>query len=64
MSDRLSVFLVDDHDIVRAGMRAVLADSFDIVGEAADVAESISGRGILIWLTLDSDCHCGWRRGV
>jgi DNA-binding NarL/FixJ family response regulator len=39
----LRVFLVDDHDIVRAGMRAMLEDSFDIVGEAADVAGSISG---------------------
>lgn len=37
------IFLVDDHDIVRAGMKSVLSTSFDVVGEAADVDEAISG---------------------
>lgn len=37
------IFLVDDHDVVRAGMKAVLADKFDIVGEAADVDGAILG---------------------
>ena len=37
------IFLVDDHDVVRAGMKAVLADKFDIVGEAADVDRAITG---------------------
>lgn len=37
------IFLVDDHDVVRAGMKAVLADTYDIVGEAADVSEAVSG---------------------
>lgn len=37
------IFLVDDHDVVRAGMKSVLGDSFDIVGEAADVEEAVEG---------------------
>lgn len=37
------IFLVDDHDVVLAGMRSVLAGAFDIVGEASDVAEAIEG---------------------
>jgi DNA-binding NarL/FixJ family response regulator len=37
------IFLVDDHDVVRAGMKAVLGDRFDIVGEAADVDSAIEG---------------------
>lgn len=43
MNPTKKVFLVDDHDVVRAGMRAILDDSFDIVGEAADVDEAIEG---------------------
>lgn len=37
------IFLVDDHDVVRAGMKAVLHDEFDIVGEAADVHSAVTG---------------------
>ena len=37
------IFLVDDHDIVRAGTKAVLDDNYDIVGEAADVSGAIAG---------------------
>lgn len=37
------IFLVDDHDVVRAGTKAVLQDRFDIVGEADDVETAISG---------------------
>jgi len=39
---RLRVVLVDDHAMVRAGVRAELGDSVEIVGEAADVAEAIA----------------------
>ncbi len=39
---RLRLVLVDDHAMVRAGVRAELGDAFDIVGEAADVAEAIN----------------------
>ncbi len=37
-----SVFLVDDHDIARAGTRALL-EGFDIVGEASNATEAIAG---------------------
>jgi DNA-binding NarL/FixJ family response regulator len=37
------IFLVDDHEIVRAGMKSVLHDAFDIVGEAADVSSAVAG---------------------
>lgn len=44
MSDgRHRIFLVDDHEIVRAGIRAVLADTCEIVGEAGDVETAIAG---------------------
>lgn len=42
MTDRLRVVLVDDHAMVRAGVRAELGGEFDIVGEAADVAEAVA----------------------
>ncbi len=35
------IVLVDDHALVRAGVRAELEDTFAIVGEAADVPEAI-----------------------
>ena len=37
------IFLVDDHDVVRAGMKSVLGGTFDIVGEAGDVPDAVSG---------------------
>ncbi|HEX3907028.1 MAG TPA: response regulator transcription factor [Mycobacteriales bacterium] len=36
------VVLVDDHSLVRAGVRAELSSRLDIVGEAADVGEAIA----------------------
>ncbi len=42
MSARLRIVLVDDHAMVRAGVRAELGDAFDVVGEAADVAEAVA----------------------
>jgi DNA-binding NarL/FixJ family response regulator len=39
---RPTVVLVDDHGMFRAGVRAELGDSVDIVGEAATVAEAIA----------------------
>ena len=41
MSDRIRVFLVDDHDIARAGARHYLEDQFDIVGEADNAIDAI-----------------------
>ncbi|MBL7285193.1 response regulator transcription factor [Corynebacterium godavarianum] len=37
------VFLVDDHSVFRAGVRAELAEKVEIVGEAGTVAEAIEG---------------------
>lgn len=36
-----SVVLVDDHDLVRAGVRSELGERVRVVGEGADVADSI-----------------------
>ena len=40
---RPRVFLVDDHAMVRAGVRAELGGDVEVVGEAADVATAVSG---------------------
>ncbi len=42
MTDRLRVFLVDDHAMFRAGVRAELGDAVDLVGEAGGVAEAVT----------------------
>jgi DNA-binding NarL/FixJ family response regulator len=39
---RLTVFLVDDHAMFRAGVRAELGAHVDVVGEASSVAEAVS----------------------
>jgi DNA-binding NarL/FixJ family response regulator len=39
---RPRVFLVDDHGMFRAGVRAELGTAVDVVGEAATVAEAVS----------------------
>jgi DNA-binding NarL/FixJ family response regulator len=36
-----TVFIVDDHDLFRAGVRAELPDDLDIVGDASDVESAI-----------------------
>jgi len=38
-----TVFLVDDHAMFRAGVRAELGDLVDVVGEAGTVVEAIAG---------------------
>ena len=38
---RLRIIIVDDHDVVRAGTRALLSDHFDIIGEADNVDSAI-----------------------
>ncbi|MQA35859.1 response regulator [Modestobacter roseus] len=43
MSAPIRVFLVDDHAMVRAGVRSELGDDVEVVGEAADVATAIAG---------------------
>lgn len=39
----IRVFVVDDHTVVRSGVRAEVGDLVDIVGEAGDVAAAITG---------------------
>jgi len=39
----LRVFLVDDHAMFRAGVRAELGVHVDVVGEAGTVAEAVTG---------------------
>ncbi len=49
MQDRVfRIVLVDDHDVVRAGLRALFdgADDFEVVGEAATSAEAIRRAGL------------------
>lgn len=41
MSEKLRVFIVDDHDLFRAGVRAGLPADFEIVGEASDTQAAI-----------------------
>ncbi|HUG83146.1 MAG TPA: response regulator transcription factor [Euzebya sp.] len=43
MKERLKVFVVDDHRIFRSGLRAEIAQSVWIAGEAGTVAEAIEG---------------------
>ncbi|MEP6598797.1 MAG: response regulator transcription factor [Actinomycetota bacterium] len=38
-----TVFLVDDHGMFRAGVRAELGDSVEVIGEAGSVSEAIAG---------------------
>jgi DNA-binding NarL/FixJ family response regulator len=50
MSDetqRLRVFLVDDHAMFRAGVRAELGVHVDVVGEASTVTEAVQKIGVL-----------------
>lgn len=39
----MKVFLVDDHPVFRAGVRAEIGDAVEIVGEAGTVVDAISG---------------------
>lgn len=41
MTERVRVVLVDDHRLIRSGVRAELGDAVDVVGEAGDVDEAI-----------------------
>ncbi|GIF48359.1 LuxR family two component transcriptional regulator [Asanoa ferruginea] len=43
----LRVFVVDDHAMFRAGVRAELAGRVDVIGEASSVAEAVSRIGAL-----------------
>ena len=43
MADRISIVIVDDHDLVREGLRSLLTqyEDFAVVGEAADVETAV-----------------------
>jgi DNA-binding NarL/FixJ family response regulator len=43
VSDRIKVFLVDDHKLFLSGVRSELQGRFDLVGEAVDVESAIAG---------------------
>ena len=45
MSNPVRVVLADDHPIWRSGLRADLADGFEVVGEASDAKEAIAVIG-------------------
>ena len=40
-ADRLRVFVVDDHALIRSGIRAELGDAVDVVGEADEVEAAV-----------------------
>ncbi len=42
MSERPRVFIVDDHELIRSGIRAELGDAVEIVGEADEVDAAIA----------------------
>ncbi len=41
MTDRIRIFLVDDHELFRSGVRSELEDRFDLVGEADEVEAAV-----------------------
>lgn len=43
MTERLRIFIVDDHGLFMSGVKSELGDDFDIVGEANDVDDAIAG---------------------
>jgi len=47
VSRPIRVVVVDDHAIVRSGVRAEVGDAVDVVGEAADVASAIDAIRVL-----------------
>lgn len=51
------VFLVDDHGMFRAGVRAELGPTVDVVGEAATVSEAIVAIGQLVPDVVLLDVH-------
>jgi DNA-binding NarL/FixJ family response regulator len=40
---RTRLFIVDDHQLFRSGLRAELEDEFEIAGEAGDVDQAVAG---------------------
>ncbi len=42
MTDKIRVVIVDDHDVIRVGVRQSLGDDLEVVGEARDVETAIA----------------------
>ncbi len=63
---RPRVFLVDDHAMVRAGVRAEIGDDVEVVGEAADVPTAVAGIRATVPDVVLLDVHLpgGGGRGV
>src|SRR5690242_1991810 len=60
MSDetqRLRVFLVDDHAMFRAGVRAELGVHVDVVGEASTVSQAVTAIGAVVPDVVLLDVH-------
>lgn len=53
----IRVFVVDDHTVVRSGVRAEIGDAVDIVGEAGDVPAAIAGIRELVPDVVLLDVH-------
>ena len=41
MSKKIKIFIVDDHDLFRAGVRAELPEDLDVIGDASEVEPAI-----------------------
>jgi len=54
---RLRVFLVDDHAMFRAGVRAELGAYVDVVGEASSVGQAVTGIGATVPDVVLLDVH-------
>jgi DNA-binding NarL/FixJ family response regulator len=54
---RLRVFLVDDHAMFRAGVRAELGAYVEVIGEASTVAQAVSAIGALAPDVVLLDVH-------
>jgi DNA-binding NarL/FixJ family response regulator len=57
MNEGPKVFLVDDHAMFRAGVRAELGKLVEVVGEAGGVAEAIAGISQLVPEVVLLDVH-------
>jgi DNA-binding NarL/FixJ family response regulator len=66
VTDRIRVFLVDDHELARAGVRSLIGDAFEIVGEAdnADSAIELIGERLPDVVLLDVRLPGGGGRRV
>src|SRR5437867_97900 len=53
----LRVFLVDDHAMFRAGVRAELGAYVDVVGEASTVSQAVSAIGATVPDVVLLDVH-------